>query len=104
MKLKKGDQVYVTTGKEKKKFGKIVRVFPKEQKVLVQGINMVKRHTRANPGKGVKGGVTPKEAPIPIGKVMFLCPQCQKPTRLGYTTLQDGRKHRVCKKSGDILD
>ena len=104
MRLKIKDQVKVITGKDKDRIGKVLRVYPQENKVLVERINMVKRHTRPNPGKGNKGGIVPKEAPIHVSNVMLVCPQCQKPTRVGYSFLQDGRKVRTCKVSGDVLD
>ena len=104
IRLKKGDQVKVITGKDKDRIGKIIHVYPDKNRVLVERVNMVKRHTRANPPKGVKAGIVPKEAPIHISNVMLVCPQCQKPTRIGYSFLQDGRKVRTCKVSGDVLD
>lgn len=104
LRLKKGDQVKVITGKDKDRMGKIIQTYPDDNRVLVEKVNMVKRHTRPNPTKGVKGGIASKEAPLHISNVMLVCPQCQKPTRVGYTFLQDGRKVRTCKVSGDVLD
>lgn len=102
--VRKNDQVYVLTGRDKGKFGRVLEVYPDKQKVLVENINVVKRHTRPNPRKAVKGGIMTKEVPVHVSNVMLICPQCQKPTRVGHTTLQDGRKVRVCKRSGDVLE
>ncbi|MBI1744966.1 MAG: 50S ribosomal protein L24 [Acidobacteria bacterium] len=104
LRLKKGDQVKVINGKDRDRIGKILRVYPDKSKVLVERINMAKRHTRPNPNKSIKGGIVPKEAPIHISNLMLVCPQCQKPTRVGYSFLQNGKKVRTCKISGDILD
>ena len=102
--LKKGDQVKVITGKDKDRMGKILQLYPDKNRVLVEKVNMVKRHTLPNPSKGIKSGIASKEAPLHISNVMLVCPQCQKPTRVGYSFLQDGRKVRTCKVSGDVLD
>ncbi|NYE57953.1 50S ribosomal protein L24 [Carboxydothermus ferrireducens] len=103
LKVKKGDTVLVIAGKDKDKKGKIVQVLPKENRVVVEGVNIVKRHTRPNP-KLPQGGIVEKEAPIHVSNVMVICPSCGKPTRVGKKFLADGKKIRVCKKCGESLD
>ena len=102
MKIKKGDFVVVIAGKDKGKRGKVIRSLPREQRVVVEGVNLVKKHTR--PSGRNKGGIITVEAPIHVSNVMLLCPQCQSATRVGYRFLDDGRKVRVCKKCGEIID
>jgi len=104
MRIKAKDQVRVVTGRDRGRTGRVLKVYPDENKVLVERVNLAKRHTRPNPSKGEKGGIVSKEMPIHISNVMLVCPQCHKPTRVGYSFLQDGRKVRTCKKSGDVLD
>lgn len=102
LKLKKGDKVIVITGKDKGKTGEITKVLVKESKVLVSGINMVKRHTK--PSQENAGGIVSKEMPIHISNVAFVDPKTSKPTRLGVKVDKDGRKVRVAKKSGEVVD
>ena len=102
MKVKKGDLVQVISGKDKGKRGKILRVIPRENKVIVENVNMVKRHQRPTP-KLREGGIVEREAPIYACKVMIVCPSCDKPTRVGYKFVDD-RKVRYCKKCGEIID
>jgi large subunit ribosomal protein L24 len=102
-KIKKGDLVEVISGKDKGKRGKVLRVIPKEGKVVVEGVNMVKRHQRPNP-RMREGGIVEREAPIYASKVMVVCPSCDQRTRIGFKLLEDGRKVRYCKKCGEIID
>src|SRR5215469_4116094 len=102
LKIRKGDKVVVITGKDKGKTGEVLRVEPKEARVVVQGVNMVKRHTK--PAMGNPGGIVEKEATIHISNVAHIDPKSNLPTRVGYKTLQDGRKVRVAKRSGEVLD
>ena len=102
MKVKKGDLVQVISGKDKGKRGKILRVIPRENKVIVENVNMVKRHQRPTP-RLLEGGIVEREAPIYACKVMVVCPSCDKPTRVGYKFVDD-RKVRYCKKCGEIID
>ena len=102
LKLKKGDKVIVVTGKDKGKTGEITKVLVKESKVLVSGINMVKRHTK--PTQENAGGIISKEMPIHISNVAFIDPKTSKATRLGFKMDKDGRKVRVAKKSGEVVD
>lgn len=100
MKIKKGDQVIVTTGRDKGKQGEVLRAMPKTNKVVVQGVNMVKRHTR--PSQTSAGGIISKEAPIDVSNVALIDPETGKPTRVGFTVV-DGKKVRVAKKSGKVI-
>ena len=102
LKLKKGDKVIVIAGKDKGKTGEITKVLVKESKVLVSGINMVKRHTK--PTQENAGGIISKEMPIHISNVAFIDPKTSKATRLGFKIDKDGRKVRVAKKSGEVVD
>ena len=100
MKIKKGDQVIVTTGRDKGKQGEVLRAMPKTNKVVVQGVNMVKRHTR--PSQTNAGGIISKEAPIDVSNVALIDPETGKPTRVGFKVV-DGEKVRVAKKSGKVI-
>lgn len=101
--VKKGDKVVVVAGKDKSKSGRILQVFPKENRVLVEGVNIVKRHTKPsqlNP----EGGIIEKEAPIHVSNVQLADPKTGQPTRAGYKFLEDGSKVRYAKKSGETID
>lgn len=101
-KLKKGDSVKVIAGKEKGKTGKILKTLQEKNRVVVEKLNLVKKHQKPD-AKG-KGGIVEKESPIHLSNVMFLCNKCNKGVRIGYKTLDDGKKVRVCKKCQEILD
>lgn len=103
VKIRKDDLVQVISGKDKGKRGKILKVIPKENKVVIQGINIVKRHQRPIPQLR-EGGIIEREAPIYASKVMIVCPSCDRPTRVGAKFLEDGTKVRVCKKCGEVID
>ncbi|MBO4520645.1 MAG: 50S ribosomal protein L24 [Alphaproteobacteria bacterium] len=100
MKIRKGDQVIVTTGRDKGKQGEVLRAMPKDNKVVVQGVNMVKRHTR--PSQTNAGGIISKEAPIDVSNVALIDPETGKATRIGFKIV-DGEKVRVAKKSGKVI-
>ena len=100
MKIRKGDQVIVTTGRDKGKQGEVLRAMPKDNKVVVQGVNMVKRHTR--PSQTSAGGIISKEAPIDVSNVALIDPETGKATRVGFKIV-DGEKVRVAKKSGKVI-
>jgi large subunit ribosomal protein L24 len=100
--IKKGDKVAVLTGRDKGKRGEVLKVLRAEGRVLVQGINVVKRHTRPSPQGG--GGIVEKEAPIHVSNVAHLDPKDDKPTRVGFKLLDGGRKVRFAKRSGEIID
>jgi len=95
--------VFVTAGKDKGKTGKVIKVMPREDRVVVEGLNLVKRHTKASMADP-NGGVKEKEAPIHVSNVMIRDPQSGQPTRVGFKTLADGRKVRVAKRSGVQID
>jgi large subunit ribosomal protein L24 len=101
-KIKKGDRVVVVTGRDRGKQGEVLRVVRKEDRLIVQGVNMVKRHSR--PSAGHPGGIIDKEAPIHVSNVAHVDPSTSRPTRVGYRLLEDGRKVRFAKRSGEVLD
>lgn len=101
MKIKKGDQVIVLSGEDKGKTGEVVKALPKESKVVVQGINLVKRHTK--PSQTTPGGIVTKEAPINVSNVAIVDPKTGKATKVGYKEV-DGKKVRVARKSGEVID
>ena len=101
-KIKKGDKVVVITGRDKGKSGEVLRVLRAENRVVVQGVNMVKRHTK--PSAGQTGGIIEKEAAIHVSNVAHIDPKSSKPTRVGYKILEDGRKVRFARRSGEVLD
>ncbi len=102
-KIKKGDQVIVLTGKDKGKQGTVLRVID-DAKVVVENINMVKKHARANPQRGEAGGILDKEMPLDISNVAIFNPITGKGDRVGFKTLEDGRKVRVFKSNGEVVD
>ena len=102
MKVKKGDQVIVITGRDKGKKGEVLMVLPKLNRVVVQGVNMVKRHTRAT--RTTQGGILDKEAPIHASNIAHIDPTSGKATRVGFKMLEDGRKVRFAKASGELID
>ena len=102
-KIKKGDYVVVIAGKDKGRKGEVLKVSPKDEKVVVKGIRMVKRHVRPSQ-MDPDGGIKEFEAPIHVSNVAHLDPKEDKPTRVGFKTLKDGRKVRVARKSGEVID
>ena len=100
--LKKGDTVQVISGREKGKQGKVLATEPKTGKIIIEGVNLVQRHTKPRK-QGDEGGILKKEAAILACKVMRICPKCGKPTRAGYQILADGTKARQCKKCGETI-
>jgi large subunit ribosomal protein L24 len=101
-KIKKGDRVVLLTGKDKGKTGDVARVLPKEDRVVVSGLNMVQRHTKPTQ-KNPQGGIVQKEASIPVSNVMVVCPSCNEPTRVGRRREKHGAV-RVCKKCDQDID
>lgn len=100
LKIKKNDQVQVIAGKDRKVQGKVLRVFPATGTAIVERVNMMKKHTRPNPQRQVQGGILEREAPIRVSNLMVICPECQRPGRMGRKRLEDGTGARVCKKCG----
>ncbi|MCF6463038.1 50S ribosomal protein L24 [Clostridium sp. Cult1] len=103
MHVKSGDTVIVISGKDKGKKGKILKVFPKENRVIVEGINMITKHMKAQ-GPTQQGGIITKEGPINASKVMYYCEKDKTGVRVGHKFLENGSKVRTCKKCGEILD
>jgi large subunit ribosomal protein L24 len=102
MKIKKGDNVVVITGRDKGKAGEVLRVLPAERRLIVQGVHVARRHTK--PRMGDPGGIVDKELTIDVSNVAHIDPQSRKPTRVGYKTLDDGRKVRFARRSGEVID
>jgi large subunit ribosomal protein L24 len=103
LKVKKNDQVLVISGKEIGKKGKVLKVFPKKDHLIVEGLNFIKKATRPSQ-RSQKGGIIEKEGPIQISNVKVVCSRCSKATRVKRSVLQDGKKVRICKLCGEILD
>ncbi|HXG55677.1 MAG TPA: 50S ribosomal protein L24 [Vicinamibacterales bacterium] len=102
--IRKNDNVVVMAGKDRGKRGRVLRIVPDTNRVVVEGVNIIKRHTKANPQKNIKGGLVEREAPLHASNVQLVCPECGKPTRLGKKILGDGRKVRVCRKCEGVVD
>lgn len=102
--IKKEDQVYVLRGRDRGKTGRVLKVLPKEGRAIVERINVIKRHTRPNPQKNIKGGVVERESPINLAAIMVVCRECGARTRVRHVLLQDGRKVRHCTKCKGALD
>ena len=103
MKVRKNDTVLVITGKDKGKRGKVRFAYPKDERVLVEGINFIKKHARAR-AAARQAGIIEQEAPIHVSNVMLLCSKCNHPTRVGFRFLEDGRKVRVCRRCLEVID
>ncbi len=103
MKIRKNDTVLVIAGKDKGKKGKVRSAYPEDEQVVIEGINFIKRHTRAR-GRVRQAGIIELEAPIHVSNVRLLCNKCNHPTRIGFSILQDGRKVRVCRSCHEVID
>jgi large subunit ribosomal protein L24 len=101
-KIRKGDRVQVLAGRDRGRRGEVLAVMPKDNRALVQGVNMVKRHQKPR-GMNQPGGIQEKEAPIHLSNLALLDPSSDKPTRIGFRTLEDGKKVRVAKRSGEVI-
>ena len=104
MKIKKGDTVEVISGKDAGTQGRVLVIDRKRERLVIEGVNMIKRHTRPNPQKNVQGGIVEREAPIHVSNVMVVSPDSGQRSRIGFRILDDGRKVRVAKVDGAILD
>lgn len=102
MKVVKNDMVLVVSGNYKGKKGKVLKVYPKEQRVIVEGVNFIKRHTKRSQ-KNPQGGIVEKEAPIHASNLMVICNKCNEPARIGRHMLEDGKRVRVCRSCGEML-
>ena len=103
MQIRKNDSVMVISGKERGKTGKVLRVNPREDAVIIERVNVVKRHTKPR-GPQQSGGIIEKEASIPVSNIMIMCDKCNAPVRMGRRVLADGNKVRVCRRCGEALD
>lgn len=103
MQIKKNDTVVVTTGKEKGKQGKVIAVYPSENRVLIEKLNMIKRHTRPNQ-QLKQGGIVEKESPISASNVKLVCSRCDKPTTISRKSFEDGKRSRVCSNCNEVVD
>ena len=104
MSIRKNDQVIVRAGKDRGKKGRVLSVVPDQNRVVVEGVNLIKRHTRPNPQKNIKGGIVEREAAIHVSNVMLVDPDTNEPTRIGKKVLSDGTRVRIGRKSGAVVD
>jgi large subunit ribosomal protein L24 len=102
--IRKNDSVLVITGKDRGKRGRVLRVLPEKNRLIIEGVNIIKRHTKPNPGKNVKGGIVEREASVHASNVQLVCPDCGAQTRVGRKILGDGRKVRICRKCEGVVD
>ena len=105
--IRKNDNVLVVTGKDRGKRGRVLKVLPGtdgKNRLVVEGVNMIKRHTKPNPGKNIKGGIVEREASLHASNVQLVCPECGAQTRVGRKILGDGRKVRICRKCNGVVD
>jgi large subunit ribosomal protein L24 len=102
LRIRSGDEVEVIAGKDRGKRGTVQEVMPSEQKVVVAGVNIAKRHTKPNPQRNVKGGIVEQPMAMDVSKVMLVCPHCGRPTRVAHRS-DDGDKERVCKRCGETI-
>jgi len=104
IKIKRNDMVEVIAGKDKGKSGRVLRVLAEKNRVLVQGVMMMKKHVKPNPQKNIQGGIAEQEATIHLSNVMLIDPKTEKPTKVGYRVLDGGRKVRVAKSTGEVIE
>ncbi len=102
--IRKNDNVVVGAGKDRGKRGRVLQVHPDKNRVVVEGVNFIKKHTRPNPQANIKGGIVEREAALHASNVQIVCPECGAPTRIGRQLLGDGRKVRVCRKCDGAVD
>jgi large subunit ribosomal protein L24 len=102
--IRKNDTVLVVTGKDRGKRGRVLQIVPDNNRLIVEGVNMIKRHTRPNPGKNIQGGIVQREASLHASNVQLVCPECGAQTRVGRKILGDGRKVRVCRRCEGVVD
>ena len=102
--LRKNDNVLIITGKDRGKKGRVLKVLPEKNRLIVEGVNLIKRHTKPNPGKNIKGGIVEREASLNASNAQLVCPECGAQTRVGHKILGDGLKVRVCRKCEGVVD
>ena len=102
--IRRNDTVIVTTGKDSGKRGRVLKVVADKNRVVVEGVNIIKRHTRPNPQRNIKGGIVEREGALHVSNVQLVCPECGAKARIGHQVLADGRKVRVCRKCKGVVD
>ncbi len=102
--LRKNDNVVVTAGKDRGKRGRVLKVLRDKNRLVVEGVNFISRHTKPNPQKNIKGGIVKREASLHASNVQLVCPECGAQTRVGHKLLGDGRKVRICRKCNGVVD
>jgi large subunit ribosomal protein L24 len=102
--IRKNDNVVVVAGRDRGKRGRVLQVLPDKNRLVVEGVNVIKRHTRPNPQRQIKGGIVEREASLHASNVQLVCPECGAPTRIGRQILGDGRKVRICRKCKGVVD
>ena len=102
--IRKNDTVIVAAGKDRGKRGRVLKVLPARNRVVVEGVNFIKRHTRPNPRANIKGGIVQREASLHASNVQLVCPECGALARIGHRILGDGRKVRICRKCEGVVD
>jgi large subunit ribosomal protein L24 len=102
--VRKNDSVVVMAGRDRGKRGRVLRVIPDKGRVIIEGVNFIKRHTRPNPQRNIKGGIVEREASVSASNVQLVCPECSNPTRVGRRLLDDGRRVRYCVKCKGVVD
>jgi large subunit ribosomal protein L24 len=102
--IRRNDTVIVTTGKDSGKRGRVLKVLPEKNRVVVEGVNIIKRHTRPNPQRNIQGGIVEREGALHASNVQLVCPECNTQTRIGHKILGDGRKVRICRKCEGVVD
>ena len=102
--IRKNDTVAINAGKDRGKRGRVLKVLPTNNRLIVEGINMIKRHTRPNPQRNIQGGIIEREAALHASNVQLVCPECNQVTRIGHRVLGDGRKVRICRKCEGVVD
>jgi large subunit ribosomal protein L24 len=102
--IRRNDTVSVNAGKDRGKRGRVLKVLPTNNRLIVEGVNMIKRHTRPNPQRNIQGGIIEREAALHASNVQLVCPECSQVTRVGHKILGDGRKVRICRKCEGVVD
>jgi large subunit ribosomal protein L24 len=102
--IRRNDNVVVLAGKDAGKRGRVLKVLPEKNRLIIEGVNLIKRHTKPNPGKNIKGGVVQREASLNASNVQLVCPECGAQARVGHQVLADGRKVRICRKCKGVVD
>jgi large subunit ribosomal protein L24 len=102
--VRRNDTVIVIAGKDRGKRGRVLKLLPERNRVVVEGVNLIKRHTRPNPSRNIKGGVVEREASLHASNLQLVCPECGAQTRVGRRLLGDGRKVRICRKCEGVVD